>query len=242
MTSTEMATGTTSVEFEAVSLDVGGVLVVPDHGILANVLGRCEVPFDRSRFADGHYHGMVEVERARSEPETFGDYAHGFLRAVGVPAAQLEVAAAAMGEVMALPLWCQRIPGAVQAARRLRDLGLRLALTSNADGTVEDLLRRHEIAQVGPGPGVEVEAVTDSGVLGVHKPDPKMFQATADALGLAPDRICHIGDGGSFDADGASSFGMTAVHIDPLGMCTRPHDHVLSLAAFAERVAQRVEQ
>ena len=47
-----------------------------------------------------------------------------------------------------------------------------------------------------------VEAVTDSGILGVAKPDPAMFLATADALGLPPQQVCHVGDGGYYDAEG----------------------------------------
>ena len=49
-------------EFDAVSLDVGGVLVVPDHGALAGALDRLEVRYDRTRFGIGHYEAMAAVE------------------------------------------------------------------------------------------------------------------------------------------------------------------------------------
>lgn len=222
----------------AISVDVGGVMTLPDHGVLAHALRRHGVPHDRARFAEGHYRGMAEVERARAEPETFGDYTTGFLKAVGVPPDHMDTGVSALADVLVSPLWSQPVPGAKQAARQLRSLGFRLAVTSNADGGVEDLLRRYEILQVGPGPGVEVEVVTDSGVVGVHKPDPKVFQATADGLDLPPEVICHIGDSASFDVDGAADFGMVAVHVDPLGLCDEAHEHVGSLAAFAERLAQ----
>lgn len=223
----------------AVSLDVGGVVTLPDHGLLAYALRRHGVPHDRDRFVEAHYRGMAEVERARAEPETFGDYATAFLKAAGVPPDQLATGVAALDSVLVPPVWCQPVAGAKEAAQRLRSLGLRLAVTSNSDGGVADLLQRHEIAQVGRGPGIEVEVITDSGVVGVHKPDPKVFQATAEGLGLPPEAICHIGDSGSFDADGATAFGMAAVHVDPLGLCERPHEHVASLASFAERLTAR---
>src|SRR6185436_18089379 len=41
---------------EAVSLDVGGVLTVPDEGVIAHALRRHGVPHDRARFFAGHYH------------------------------------------------------------------------------------------------------------------------------------------------------------------------------------------
>ena len=222
---------------EAVSLDVGGVLVVPDQDLLAEALGRAGVAHDRSRFTDGHYRAMAEVDRCMSEPEEFSDYHRGFLRAVGTPDSQLEAGAAALSLVLVPSIWHQRLPGAVEAARRLAGAGWRLAVTSNADGTVEELLRRHEVAQVGAGPGVAVEHITDSGVLGTAKPDPAMFLATAAGLGLPPERICHIGDSGYYDADGAAAVGMVPVHVDPLGLCAGDHHHAVGLADLADRLA-----
>jgi hypothetical protein len=100
---------------EAVSLDVGGVLVVPNQDRLAGALGRAGVDFDRSRFTEGHYRAMAEVDRCLSVPEEFTDYHRGFLRAVGTPAAQLEAGAAALAGVLVPTAWHQRIPGAVAA-------------------------------------------------------------------------------------------------------------------------------
>jgi putative hydrolase of the HAD superfamily len=222
---------------EAISLDVGGVLVVPDHGVLGSALTRAGVPQDRDRFFDGHYRAMAEVDRCRSRPEELTDYAHGFLRAVGVPDEQIEAGAAALAPALGLPeLWSQPVPGALAAARRLAAAGLRLAVTTNSDGTVAERLRDHGLAQVGDGPGLVVEHITDSGILGVAKPHPAMFEVTARALRLPHERICHIGDSGSFDADGAAAAGMLAVHVDPLGLCPDDHVHATSLADFADRL------
>jgi putative hydrolase of the HAD superfamily len=221
---------------DAVSLDVGGVLTVPDHGILAHFLAAAGIAFDRSAFGAGHYRAMAEVDRCRSVPEVFVDYHHGFVHAAGVPDDQVEDACAVLDRVLIPTVWCQPLPGAVQAARRLAAAGIRLAVTSNSNGTVADLLARHEVAQVGPGPGVEVEHISDSGAVGVAKPDPALFLATAAGLGLPPERICHIGDSGWFDADGAAGSGMAAVHVDPLGLCPDAgHDHAASLGEFADR-------
>jgi putative hydrolase of the HAD superfamily len=222
---------------EAISLDVGGVLVVPDQDLLAAALDRAGVAHDRARFTEGHYRAMAEVDRCMSVPEEFADYHRGFLRAVGTPEPQLEAGASALAGVLVPSVWHQRIPGAVAAGRRLAAAGLRLAVTSNADGSVADLLRRHEVAQIGDGPGVPVEVITDSGVLGAHKPDPAMFLSTADGLGLPPERICHIGDSAYYDAEGSVAVGMVAVHVDPLELCGRSHHHARSLAELADRLA-----
>jgi FMN phosphatase YigB (HAD superfamily) len=211
---------------DAVSLDVGGVLVLPDHGMLGHALRIAGVRHDRGRFSDGHYVAMAEVDRARSQPEEFTDYTHAFLRAVGVADDQIEAGAVALEAVLVPAVWHQPLPAA----------GLRLGVTSNADGRVAEMLARHELLQIGDGPGLPVEHISDSGVIGVHKPDAAMFVATADGLGLPLDRVCHIGDAGGFDADGAAAAGMAAVHVDPLGLCPADHVHVVSLADFAERL------
>jgi putative hydrolase of the HAD superfamily len=216
--------------YDAVSLDVGGVLVVPDHGMLGVALDDAGIPHDRSRFAEGHHHAMAAVDRAASDPEDFTDYLHGFLAAVEVPADLVDAAHVALAEVLRTPVWCQPVPGARAALAALAGSGVRLAVTSNSDGTVADLLHRHGWVQVGPGPLVEVEVITDSGIVGVAKPDRRMFDATATGLGLPPERILHVGDSAHYDVAGAQAVGMGAVHMDPFVLCrSGDHGHVRSL-------------
>src|SRR5918997_2655086 len=223
-------------DIDALSLDVGGVLFVPDHGLIGHALTVAGIDHDRSAFLDGHYRAMSEVDRWRAAPESFTDYTHAFLRAVGVEEDALAPAAAALDGVIVSPVWHQPLPGARAALARLSRAGIRLAVTSNSDGTVADGLRRYEVLQVGTGPGVEVEHISDSGRIGAHKPDAAMFVATAAGLGLPLDRICHIGDAGGDDADGAAARGILAIHVDPLNLCPDDHVHVRSLADFVRRL------
>jgi FMN phosphatase YigB (HAD superfamily) len=227
-----MAQGFDAVSFDAVSLDVGGVLVVPDHGLLAAALERADVTCDRRSFGPGHYLAMAAVDRAASDPEDFTDYLWGFVRAVGVPAPAQEAAHAALAAVWAPPVWCQPVAGSRRGVQALAERGMRLAVTSNSDGTVADLLRRHEWVQVGAdGPGVAVEVVTDSGNVGVGKPDRRVYQATMDVIGLPPERILHVGDSVHYDVDGAAACGLQSVHMDPFAVCdSTDHRHVRALA------------
>ena len=215
--------------FDAVSLDVGGVLVVPDHGVLAGALDRMGIGYDRDRFGIGHYEAMAAVDRAASHAEDFTDYLAGFLAAVGVGDGDRARAHDALVDVLRTPVWCQPVPGSRDGLQVLAATGVRLAVTSNSDGTVEDHLARHEWVQVGRGPGVPVEVVTDSGIVGVGKPDARVFNATIDALGLPAARILHIGDSVVYDVDGAAAVGMQAVHMDPYGLCDADHAHVRAL-------------
>lgn len=220
---------------DAVSLDVGGVLVVPDHGALAGALTRAGVAHDANRFGIGHYLAMAAMDDARSGAEVFTDYVGGFAAAVGVADADLAAAQDALLAVLFTPVWCQPVPRSRVGLRSLANAGLRLAVTSNSDGTVADHLRRHEWLQVGDGPGVPVEIVTDSGAIGVAKPDPRLFQATIDGLGLPPERILHIGDAVGYDVDGAAAVGMLSVHMDPFDVCrSTEHQHVHALSELLE--------
>lgn len=216
--------------FDVVSLDVGGVLVVPDHEALAAALEGEAIGFDRSHFGVGHYLAMAAVDAAESRHEDVTDYLAGFVAAVAVPTDDRTRAHDALAEVLTSALWRQPLAGAREGVRALANAGVRLAVTSNSDGTVADLLRRHEWVQVGPGPGAEVEVITDSGVVGVGKPDPAMYAATVDALGCEPGRVLHVGDSVHYDVDGAADCGLQSVHMDPFEVCaSSAHAHVRSL-------------
>jgi FMN phosphatase YigB (HAD superfamily) len=216
--------------FDAVSLDVGGVLVVPDHAVLGYALTDAAIEHDRVRFAEGHYLAMAAMDLATSDPEDFTDYLWGFVAAVAVPEADRQRAHDTLVDVLRTPVWCQPVPGARSGVRALAEAGVRLAVTSNSDGTVADLLRRHEWLQVGDGPGAVAEVITDSGIVGVGKPDARVFQATIDGLGLPPDRILHVGDSVHYDVDGGAAVGMQTVHMDPFSLCSSTaHPHVRAL-------------
>jgi putative hydrolase of the HAD superfamily len=132
-------------------------------------------------------------------------------------------------DVLRTPVWCQPVPGSRVALQAMADRGLRLAITSNSDGTVADHLARHEWVQVGSGAGVAVEVVTDSGAVGVGKPDARMFHATIDGLGVEAARVVHVGDSVVYDVEGAQAVGMQAVHMDPFGLCDGDHPHISTL-------------
>jgi FMN phosphatase YigB (HAD superfamily) len=222
-------------QFDAVSLDVGGVLVVPDHGVLGGTLAGAGIAHDRSRFGVGHYLAMAAMDRALSDPEDFTDYLWGFVAAVNVPEEDQARAHGLLDAVLRTPVWAQPVAGSRLGLQRLAEGGVRLAVTSNSDGTVADHLARHEWVQVGEGAGVRVEVVTDSGIVGVGKPDPRVFQATIDALDLPPGRILHIGDSVHYDVDGGAAVGLQTVHMDPFGVCaSTDHPHVGTLAELLD--------
>jgi HAD superfamily hydrolase (TIGR01549 family) len=105
-------------------------------------------------------------------------------------------------------LWTWVQEGAAAALTRVRELGYRVAVVSNADGRVAALFD-----QVGLTP--HVEFVIDSHTVGVAKPDPRIFRMGADRLGLPPERCLYVGDLYAVDVLGARAAGLRPLLLDP---------------------------
>ena len=86
----------------------------------------------------------------------------------------------------------------------LRDRGLRLALVSNAIDPPE-LLHR-DLADFGV--AERLDAAVFSSEVGWRKPDPAIFRAALDAVGVAPERALFVGDTIATDIAGAAALGM----------------------------------
>jgi HAD superfamily hydrolase (TIGR01549 family) len=134
-------------------------------------------------------------------------------------------------------MWSRVIPGSVDDLRVLAATGVRLGVISNADGSVAARLSEQEVLQVGPGIGVPVECVIDSGAVGVMKPDPRIFKIALDAMGLRPEQAWYIGDMPAIDVVGARAASIEPFVIDPYGFHRgRAYDTVTSLRDVAKRV------
>ena len=64
------------------------------------------------------------------------------------------------------------------------------------------------------GLGHHIDTVVSSASVGLHKPDPRIFELACERLGVAPEDAAHVGDHHYADIVGASAVGMTPVLID----------------------------
>lgn len=219
---------------DAVLLDSGGVLLLPDPDAMRAAVAPFGATPDDGACRRAHYAGTAVVDRLG-----VGDWRAADLlvaKALGVPDDRLEDAVDAITRVYDGGPWVP-IDGAVHALRALQDKGFALAVVSNASGTMEQMLADHRICAVGGGEAVDVAVVIDSHVVGVEKPDPRIFGLALDALGLPPERCVHAGDSVHFDVEGARAAGLHGVHVDPYDMCERDdHPHVASVAQLAGRL------
>ena len=105
--------------------------------------------------------------------------------------------------------WDQIRPG---TAERLREIGERypIAVLSNADGRIEDVLRKCGIADC-------FRTITDSGLVGYEKPHPEIFRQALKSMNAAPEESLYVGDVYSVDYLGATGAGMLAALMDVHG-------------------------
>jgi putative hydrolase of the HAD superfamily len=222
---------------DAVLLDAGGVLLLPDPDAMRRALAPLGVAPSDDLCRRAHYASTREIDRLGVVDWRAADRV--IAEMFGVPADRLDEAFAAIEEVYVSERWAP-IAGANHALLRLQAAGVPLAVVSNAGGTMEQQLLTHRVCGVGPLDGEDVAEVTivvDSHVVGIEKPDPGIFEIALAELGIGPERAVYVGDTWYFDVVGARSAGLVPVHVDPERLC--PHDdhaHVPSLAGFVDRL------
>ena len=209
---------------DAVLLDAGGTLVRLDFEWMAETVTALGAPVSAQALRRAEVEGRRRYDRSRGhapapgEPDpplgAAGDvraYFGGTLEAAGVPADVVVLAYDRFRERQAGPgLWTRPMEGARAALDGLAALGLRCAVVSNSDGRAETHLRDCDLLR-------GVEFVVDSHLVGIEKPDPRIFRIALDRLGVPAARALFVGDIRSVDEAGARAAGTHFVLLDPLG-------------------------
>jgi HAD superfamily hydrolase (TIGR01509 family) len=132
-------------------------------------------------------------------------------RTLGYTAEEIRtVAPHLVAEQQAANLWTEPTPGAADGLAALRRAGFVVGCVSNADGTVDRLLAGAGLAQ-------HLAFIVDSGVVGVEKPDPRIFAMALATAAVPPDEALYVGDLYPVDVVGARRAGLEPVLLDPLG-------------------------
>ena len=114
-------------------------------------------------------------------------------------------------------------PEVPAALARLRAAGARLAVVSNWDVSLHDVLERTQLRGL-------VDAVVISAELGAAKPDPAIFRAALERLGATAADAMHVGDSVEHDVEGARAAGLRAVLVARNG--AEPPDGVRVVASL----------
>lgn len=206
----------------AVLFDAGNTLLWLDHEHIARILR-----------AQGVTASLADVRRAEFLARTDMDpWLRTVTRREGAAAATRhataivartgadphgERGAAAVAALVAAwgVLWSAAPADAAPVLDELSSRGFRVGCVSNARGQVAGLLADAGLAH-------RLACIVDSSVVGVEKPDPRIFRIGCERLGSAPDETLYVGDLPCLDVEGARAAGLHAVLLDPGGVWDLP--------------------
>ncbi len=226
----------------AVLLDSGGIFLLPEAQRITAAFARAEIAVDPDRLHDAHYRAAAEfgadLDVDADWAGSWHRYLEAYVAACGVESQDRDAVHAHLDSEFAdAALWLDVIPGCRVGLRALADTGVQLGVVSNADGAMAARLHDLEILQVGPGIGVSVGCVIDSGAVGVMKPDPRIFTIALEALGVDAADTWYVGDMPAFDVVGAQRAGLRPFLMDPIGLHREAaYDRVGSLEELAGRI------
>jgi putative hydrolase of the HAD superfamily len=221
-----------------VLLDVGGILLLPTAEVMRAAISHADIDPTDEQLRRAHYAATAAMDANGGLHRDI--YRRTFAAACGVPREYEEVVCAAMAELFTGYAWLRVAPHARSGIERLLAAGFRVGIVSNSTGTVDEMLATTGTCQVGPGSGPAVEVIIDSGVVGVSKPDPRIFQLALDALGADSAETAYVGDTARADVDGSRLAGIRPIHLDPYGDCPDPagdHEHLDRFDRLCELLA-----
>jgi putative hydrolase of the HAD superfamily len=235
------ATPDADPRIDAIFLDIGGVMLLPDVGVLADELAAAGIRLSPESFWRAHYFGVAGLDRYGVRPGAWAEgYVEGVLAGldyVGAAREQLRRVLMAARRMSDSDFWRWPVPGSFEALRELAGTRLKIAFVSNSDGTAERKLVSMGLSQVGPGPGVPVDAILDSTVVGATKPDPAIFRLALDTVGVRAEHSVFVGDSCRYDVHGAEQAGLIPLHFDPFRICPDDsHRHIRGLAELLDLV------
>ncbi|HEX5962804.1 MAG TPA: HAD-IA family hydrolase [Gemmatimonadales bacterium] len=191
----------------AVLFDAGNTLVFLDYARMAEGVGSALGLQLTGAGLEAHASEAADaMERAAgTDQERAAVYLETLFRLGGVPPARM----AELRECLARMhrerhLWCSVRERTHESLRRLRDAGLRLGIVSNSDGRVGQALEAAGLREY-------FDVVIDSKLVGIEKPNPAIFRAALDALGVTAQEALYVGDLYEVDILGAQAAGMEAV-------------------------------
>ena len=225
----------------AVLFDAGNTLIWMDHPFIVELLREHGVETTVEQLMEAEYGAkllMDELAREGSTDERTRArvYFAEIFRRVGADEASFApLAQRLFARHAQANLWGNVRERTAETLEELRRRGYRLGVISNADGRVEELLQA-----VGLRPHFEL--VIDSGVVGIDKPDPRIFQLAAERMGVQPAEAVYVGDIYEIDVQGARAAGMQAILIDPLQRWTdRDCDRIAAIHDLLDVLPEAAE-
>jgi FMN phosphatase YigB (HAD superfamily) len=207
----------------AVLFDAGHTLLEADYAAVTDLLVARGHAVTAAMVAAAERRGRMRLDHEQAAQPTRartggGRYVRYLLEALAISDADEQRAVTEWRRGFNLPVGlCHRADGeARDALARARAAGLATGVISNSNGSVRAALER-------AGLGEHLDFVIDSTVVGIAKPDPRVFHLGLKEAGVAPAEAVYVGDSYFVDVRGAREVGMGAVLFDP-GRVWGPRD------------------
>lgn len=228
---------------------MGGVLVIPAPGPVSAIVQAAgvDLTLDHDAAHLAHHAGIAALSELlvgrvveEHDPDVWAAYDQAYFASTGLDPDRVGAASAARHEARvggdSSEIWSHVLTENRAAFRSIAAVRP-VAIVTNNNGTAIEQCRDMSFCQVGPGPLVEAAAIVDSGVLGIAKPDPRIFAPALEALGTDPARTLYVGDTVHADVLGARAAGMAVVQLDPYEFHAA-HDHwrLADLVALADHL------
>ena len=142
------------------------------------------------------------------DDEVWVAFTEDLIRGMGGDGAAAHECAVAMTQLWERSDHFELYADALPVLAELRRLGLLLGLVSNTGRDLDEFIRHH---------GLDVDAALASRQHGKTKPDPTIFRAVLDRLGVEPAESAMVGDSPEDDVAGARALGMRAFLLDREG-------------------------
>ena len=230
------------MRFSAVAFDAGGTMIFCDPSpaeIYATHLSRLGRPVHADdvgpifRDAWAELQNQTEVGKDRynsvpgGEKAWWGNFVREVLNRLDHDAEWQPLLENLYSAFSSADVW-KPYPETVETLSRLQRAGVRLAVISNWDRRLPEILEMLDLVRY-------FETVTVSAIEGVEKPAQEIFSRTVERLGVPPEQTIHVGDSPLEDYRGAEGAGLGAALIDRHGLFNgEPYRRIASLDEIFE--------
>ena len=202
----------------AVLFDAGHTLLEFDYALLTAQLTARGHDVTEARVTEAERRARIALDTEQANQPTraklgAGRYLRYLLGGLGISSDEEVAAITAWRRAFNLPIGlCHQADAqAVEALTRLRAAGLVTGVISNSNGSVRQALEGAGLAPL-------LDFVIDSTVVGIAKPDPRVFALGLQAAGVDAHEAVYVGDSYFVDVVGARGAGLGAVLFDPGGV------------------------
>jgi len=194
--------------------DAGGTLVFPDFPYLAQAANSHGFQVTPDQLFEKHCLLIYDLDFQTHQQACLADpfptgYAHSLFGSFDNHPDQLNrLKKFLQDRDRTKSLWAATHPWVADTLQKLKEAGFSMSVVSNSDGRVEQILSDLHLRKF-------FDQVFDSEILGVSKPDPRIFEIALKDLDLEASEVIYIGDVFYIDVWGANQAGLGCIHLDP---------------------------